>query len=242
MAALLLAVDVNDRTAVDTPNTVAGFSSYTMTGTTSGSSVAEIQAVGAYTVSLIAADDGLDENTTTAGLQNTTGALDDRDRATPVDGGALTYGQIYDDFVFAGASNGPTGGMDLAISGGLLQPNTQYLISIYSYDSGSNTAPLPRTTNWLDGNNLDALVLSTSFSGSVLPTTDEQYKFTGLAMTDGSGALLLKGRNTTVGVASNGGVQPGVFLNGFEINEVPEPASIGIAMAALSLISLVRRR
>jgi hypothetical protein len=240
-AALLLAVDVNDRTVVDAPNSVAGFSAYTMTGTTAASSVVETQVIGAYTVSLIAADDGLDENNVTAGLQNTTGQIDDRDRATPVDAGAFTYAQIYDDVIFAGASTGPTGGMNLTVSGGALLPNTTYVVSLYAFDSGSTAAPVPRTANWLDGNNADALVVATSFNGAILPIANDQYLFTGVAQTDGSGVLLLKGRSTTPYTAT-GPAQIGVFLNGFEINETPEPASIGIAMAALGLISLVRRR
>jgi hypothetical protein len=235
---------MNDRTggAGSTPTaTQSGFNGYLMSGTTSASSAAETNTISGYTVTLQAFDDHLDENTTTTGIQDTTGQIDDRLRTTPTNGGSLTFSNLYTDVIFAGTSTGPTGGMNLTVSGGLLLPNTQYLVSIYAFDSGSTPAPQPRTANWLDGNNADALVLTTSFSGANLPTTDDQYKFTGLAMTDASGALLLKGRNTTPN-GSNGATTIGVFINGFEINEVPEPTTLGLLMASSAALVLLPRR
>jgi hypothetical protein len=176
------------------------------------------RALGAYSVSLVSFDDGLDENNVTAGLQNTTGAVDDRDRATPVDGGALTFGQIYDDFIFAGLSNGPTGGMNITISGGTLVPNRGYTVSIYSYDSGSGNPT--RTANWFDATNTVAPILSTSFVGSAAnnPTTNDQYKFSGIAQADAAGVITLQGRSTTP-YNANGTANNGVFINALEINE-----------------------
>jgi hypothetical protein len=238
-AALLLAVDVNDRTggAGSTPTaTQSGFNSFLMSGTTAASSAAESQVIGGYTVTLQAFDDHLDENNVTTGTQDTTGQIDDRLRGTPTNSGSLTFANLYNDVIFAGASTGPTGGMNLTVSGGALLPNTQYLVSIYAFDSGSTPAPQPRTANWLDGNSADAIVLSTSFSGATLPTSNDQYKFTGLAQTDSSGVLLLKGRNTTP-YASAGGATVGVLLNGFEISEVPEPATLALLLMASAILS-----
>jgi len=241
--AALLAVDVNDRSAPDASgDTPPGFDSYVLTpagtGTVSGPST---QAVGAYSVTLAPFDDNMDENTVTDGIQNTVGVIDDRDRTTPVNAGALTLADVYDDIVFAQTSNGPTGGMDLTISGGALAPNTPYLVAIYAFDSGSGAAPQPRTANWLDGNNADALVLSTSFSGAALPTGNNDYRFTGVAMSDAAGALLLRGRNTTPNGA-NGAVSIGVFVSGFEVDVIPEPATAGLAgLAGLALLALRRR-
>jgi hypothetical protein len=87
----------------------------------------------------------------------------------------------------------------------------------------------------LDGNNGDSVILTTSFSAAGAPTSDNQYRFTGTAVTDGAGALLLRGRSLT-GIAS----EPGVFLNGFEI--VPEPASLALAGFAGVALATVRRR
>jgi hypothetical protein len=244
VAAPLLAVDINDRSTTETPDTVAGFDAFTMTGTTAASSAAESRVINGYTVTLQAFDDHLDEQNGTAGVQDGVGQIDDRDRATPTNSGSLTFAQIYDDFIFAGATTGPTGGMDLTInSGGQLAPNTQYQISIYSFDSGSTPLPQPRTAQWLDGNNGNALVTNTAFSGATLPTSDGQYKFTGVALTDASGNLLLKGRDTTgFEPTTAAAVSPGVFLNGFEINVVPEPASLGfVALGALGMARSRRR-
>jgi hypothetical protein len=248
-SAALLSVDINDRGTAPPGTasaTMAGFSPFLMSGTTLASSALETQAVGAYTVTLQAFDDGLDEHAVTAGVQNTVGVIDDRLRGTPLNGGSLTYESLYRDIIFAQISNGPTGGMDLTVSGGALLPNTQYLISLYAFDQGSTPLPQPRTANWLDGNNSDTLVLSTSFSGAALPSTDFQYRFTGIAQTNGSGVLFLKGRNTTgnvpTGSTGAGAVQIGVFINAFEIDVVPEPTSIGLVMFAAVLVGLAPRR
>jgi hypothetical protein len=242
-SAALLSVDFNDRTggAGSTPsNTQAGFSAWKMSGTTAASSALETQAVGAYTVTLQAFDDHQDENTTTTGIQDGTGQIDDRLRTTPTNSGAFTFADLYDDVIFAGLTTGPTGGMDLTVSSGALLPNTQYVVSIYAFDSGSSPAPQPRAANWLDGNNSNALVTATSFGGATLPTSNDQYKFSGLAQTDASGVLFLKGRNTTPN-GSNGADTIGVFINGLEINEVPEPASLALFLVAATLLQLRRQ-
>jgi hypothetical protein len=165
VAGALLAVDMNDRTVVDTPNSVAGFDSFLLTGADPVTTPVT-QTIGAYSVTLAAFDDHMDENTTTIGVQDTVGFIDDRDRAAPVDGGGLSNAQIYDDFIFAQTANGPTVGMDLTISGGSLTPNTPYLVALYVYDNGSNAAPQPRSAAWLDANNGNSLVVNTSFNGT----------------------------------------------------------------------------
>jgi hypothetical protein len=243
-AATLLSVDFNDRSAGTgggVSNTQAGFTGWKMSGTTLASSALESQAVGAYNLTLQAFDDGLDENNVTTGVQNTVGQIDDRLRSTPTNSGALTYADLYQDIIFAGASTGPTGGLDMTVSGGSLLPNTQYLVSIYAFDSGSTPAPQPRTANWLDGNNSDALVVATSFNGATLPTANDQYKFTGIAMTDATGKLLLHARNTT-GYAAAGGATIGVILNGLEVADVPEPASLAMIMLGATILKFNRPR
>ena len=239
----ILAVDINDRSTNDAAHQQAGFAYFLMAGTTAASSVLESNSLSSdggantYTVTMQAFDDHLDENTVTTGIQDSTGQIDDRARATPTNGGSLTTAALYQDLIFAGTSVGPTGGIDLKITGGQLQPNTNYLVSFYDFDSGSTAVPQPRTANWLDGNNSDALVVTTTFNAASLPTTDDQYKFTGLARTDGSGGLFLKGRNTTPNSAS-GATNIGVILNGFEIN-TPEPASL--SLIGIAGITMLRR-
>jgi hypothetical protein len=229
-SAALLAVDVNDRTVVDTPNTAPGFSQFQLSGTTAA--VGDTTAVvGGYTVTVTAVN--------AAGAPQ--GGIDDRDRGAPAVT-TPTLDQIYDDFIFTAAGVGVGGGVDMSInSGGALAANTPYLFSVYSFDSGSTGQTQPRTSAWFDGNNADALVLVTSFAGSVLPVTDDQYKFTGIAMTDASGNLLLKARNTTAN-DSGGAITPGVFVNGFEIDVIPEPSSWALVCLAGLCGGAARRR
>lgn len=229
----LLAVDIDDRETValgtEVGNTQAGFQSFTLKGTTASvpytpegdntiTSGTTTRVLGAYTVSVVAFDDHLDENNVTAGIQDTVGAIDDRDRTTPVDGGALTYAQIYDDFFFAGASVGPSGGADITISGGSLLPNKAYLFSVYSYDVSSAGT---HSANYYDLTNTTAPILSTTWAGAAAnnPTTNDQYKFSGLAVTDASGVLAVRGRASVGYPAAGGTTITGVFINGFEINE-----------------------
>jgi hypothetical protein len=228
----LIAVDFNDRETValgtEVGNTQAGFQSFTLKGVSApvaftpedATNGTTTNVLGAYTVSLVAFDDGLDEQNLMAGVQNTTGVVDDRDRATPVDGGALTNAQIYDDFIFANLNNGPTGGMNITVSGGTLVANKAYSVSIYSYDSGSG-APT-RSANWFDATNTLAPVLSTSFVGSAAnnPTNNDQYKYSGIVQANGSGVISLQGRSTTpYTTTGNGPANNGVFINALEINE-----------------------
>jgi hypothetical protein len=234
-AAPLLAVDVNDRTvgdptATDPANTAAGFEAWLMdTGTTTTRTLTS-----GYTVQVDVFDDGDANDGGAAG--NQAGAYDDRDRVVPTTAGNLN--EVYDDFIFAGASAGPAGGLDVKISGGSLLPSTQYLVSIYAYDgidANMASATPTRTASWLDGNNADLAVTTATFTINQPPTGDE-YKFTGIAVTDSTGRLFLKGRRVTAADVA-------VYLDGLEVSMIPEP---GVAMlgclAAVALCGRRRRR
>jgi hypothetical protein len=236
LVAALFAADINDRTVADSPtNTPAGFESWVIdTGTTGSATTATQTLASGYTLKFEIFDDH-DPNDGGAAGDNP-GAFDDRDRVVPTT--SPTLDQLYDDFIFAGGSAGPTGGLDMTISGGALLPNTQYLVSIYSYDgidANMSSATPVRTANWLDGNNSDAFVLATNFTIATPPTTDDQYKFSGMAMTDASGTLFLKGRRTTAGDVS-------VYVNGVEVAAVPEPMSSALGLTVVVLFPSLRRR
>jgi hypothetical protein len=208
-AQTLLKVDFDDRETVrdslDVGNTVAGFQQFLLSGTPATGAA---PAVGTATTLNLA---GYEVTISPVNAMGTlTSGVDDRDRATPTT--TPMHNQLYDDFIFTAAGVGIGGGLDVTVQGGTLQPNTPYNFSLYSFDSGSTAAPQPRRANWLDGNRGDAPSFSTSFSGATLPTTDDQYKFTGVAVTDASGRLFMRGRSAMADTT------PGVFMNGFEIN------------------------
>jgi hypothetical protein len=228
-SAALLMVDVNDRTegeAGQAVNTVAGFEEFTIDTPTGSVATATRTLASGYTVRFDVFDDGDPNDGGAAG--NQPGAFDDRDRVSPSglptgvqpDAGAPTLNQLYDDLIFVGGSAGPAGGIDVRVSGGALQPSTPYFVSIYAYDginaTGGSATPV-RTANYFDGNNLDAPVLTTVFTTNVRPITDDMYKFTGVAMTDASGVLFLKGRRATAADVS-------VYINGIEVSAIPEPS------------------
>lgn len=228
-AAPLLAVDVNDRSNVDGlepgSDTQAGFSPYFLgdigstTAVTSTNGVT--QTVNGYSVTLATASGG-------AAGTGGTGTIDDRDRNFSFNADTLNIAQLYDDFVFQSQAGG---GIRLTVSGGELVANTQYFVSIYSYDHGS---PGVRTADYVDLNNNNAYVLTTNFEGGVVPPTDDANKYTGLAVTDASGALSLRGFTTS-------GTLPGNFINGFEISSVPEPTAAAGLIGLASLL-MARRR
>lgn len=208
----LLSVDFDDRETVrdgvDTGNTVAGFEQFILSGTTAtGAS----PAVATPTMRTLAGYDVTVTPVNAAGV--TTSGVDDRDRTTPTT--TPTLNQLYDDFVFTATGVGATGGLDVTIQGGSLQANKPYLFSIYAFDSGSTG--VTRTADWLDGNRSDVRSLSTSFAGATAPTTDNQYRFTGIALTDATGRLFVRGRNTTPLTGTT--INPGVFMNGLQIEE-----------------------
>jgi len=224
-AQVLLAIDVNDREIVDTPNTPPGFSTFQLSGTAAavGSTSAIVDG---FTVSVTAV------NASGAPI----GGMDDRDRTGP--NGSSSLNQVYDDFIFTAAGVGVGGGIDLTIGNkpSVILPNTQYIVSIYSYDVGSTPAPQPRTAAWFDGNNGDTLLFNTAFSAAAEPATDDQYKFTGIAVTDAAGTLFLRGRNT------NADTSPGVFVNGIEIRQIPEPSAALILGLGLTTLGFRRTR
>jgi hypothetical protein len=211
-AQALLSVDFDDRETVrdglDVDNTVTGFQQFILSGTTaSGAS----PAVATPTTQTLAGYEVTVTPVNAAGV--TTSGVDDRDRAAPTT--APTFNQLYDDFIFTAAGVGVGGGLDVTVQGGTLQPNKPYVFSLYSFDSSSTG--VTRTADWLDGNRGDVRSFATSFAGVTSPTTDSQYKFSGVASTDAAGRLFVRGRNTTPLTGTT--INAGVFMNGFQIEE-----------------------
>ncbi len=235
-SAAMLAFDVNSRSASSI--TVAGFEPWTIDTPSGPVSTATQTLASGYTVRFDVYDDGDPNDSGSAG--NNAGAFDDRLRSSPT--GTPNYNNLYNDFIFAGASTGPTGGLDMTISGGALAPNTQYVVAIYSFDginaTGGSTYP-NRVAKWLDGNNADQLVTMVNFATNVHPTTDDQYRFTGIATTDATGKLFLKGRRVS---AESIATDISVYVNGVEVMAIPEPATLVPLCLAVGLALCRRHR
>src|SRR5437660_4851597 len=103
----VLSLDFDDRTVQDAspPNTVPGFSSFVLPGTTASVTGSASNTYGSNVVTLAIFDSDAPPN-------DTNGAMDDRDRTVPSNSPALA--QLYDDFVFVGTSAGTTGGLNVS--------------------------------------------------------------------------------------------------------------------------------
>ena len=134
------------------------------------------------------------------------GVLDDRDRAVPTQTATLTLDQIYDDFIFVVGTTNGNGGR-IQITG--LTPNTNYQLTVWSYDNGSTGA---RVSDWVETASGVTRVITNgyTFDGSVIPTRDTDDTFGGMLTSSATGALTIEGRR-------NGGTSHGVFLNGLQL-------------------------
>jgi len=158
------------------------------------------------------------------------GQMGGRDRGSPLDNGAFTFGDLLRDGA-ARTKQTSAGDYTFRLSG--LLPNFPYSIRIWSGDS---TADVGTTFSWFDttsGSNL----LGTVFNGPNNPltaTTNEDYSVFGNVTSNATGALLF-------GVTSSNGSATAGFVNGFVVTAVPEPGALAlVSFAAFGLFA--RRR
>src|SRR5262245_22079827 len=179
----LLSIDFNDRSGNSPAATQPDFLSFAILSNVNNVTIqtqATTRVFGGITVTI--------SNTFPQGY-------DDRFRSTPVNGGAFTESLLLRDFVFSTDSTG-TGGLDVAIGG--LSPNSLHQLSVWSFDSGSSGN---RVSDWYANG---ALVTNDyTFSGTNLPTSNVQYRFSFEAISDGSGTILLSGRRDPTSVDQN---------------------------------------
>jgi hypothetical protein len=141
---------------------------------------------------------------------------------------------LYQDYYY---HNSPVNGVGVALSIGGVTANTDYDLTLWSYDGDQIFSATPTLWSPQAGSN------TTGTSGSITnfaiptPTSLAEYATT----------IRVKSTTTTLdifGTTTAGG--GGTRLNGFELNQVPEPstmilAGIGIAMALAYRRSSVRR-
>jgi hypothetical protein len=175
--AVVLAVDFKD-SDVPIPAQV-GFSPFVLSGGAS-------QVIGDYTVTIDAtAGSAVPTTGSITGFDGTSSDFDDRLRSTPLNSGFLTMSDLYRDFIFSPDSN--NGGLNVTIDG--LEPNTEYLFEIWSYDPVSvggtiDGVPNFRVSDWFAGG--FQVIENYSFRGENAPTNDlASFTFTATADIDG---------------------------------------------------------
>lgn len=131
--------------------------------------------------------------------------LDDRDRGGNNGGGGEA--SMWRDFLFANGSfnNAPGTGMSLAFAG--LQPNTEYPVKIWGYDSGSTGG---RAADWSGGG-----AATQRLTFTTQPATLADNVVTLNVTTNGSGAVTING----IVSATNPHSSHNVFINGLEIGD-----------------------
>lgn len=161
--------------------------------------------------------------------------VDDRIRTTPTNSASLSVSEIYRDFVFYSADRAEGSGLRLDLAG--LAPNGEYSFTIYSFDSGSVGT---RVSDWFAN---DTLVRDNyTFSGSVLPVSNDQYSFSFNATADENGSISILGKRDATSVNTAAAPEFGVFINAIEITAVPEPGTIALlGLAGLFVFARTRR-
>jgi hypothetical protein len=114
------------------------------------------------------------------------------------------------DVIFPAGSSS-TNGLNIRIQG--LSSNQLYQVTVWSFDSGSAGA---RVSDWYANGSL--VKDSYSFNGSVLPTSNSQYRFSFNATTTTNGELLIRAQGQSSSLA------PAVAINALQISPIPSQA------------------
>lgn len=202
-----LNVDFNSGSS-PTESDPPGFSAFTISGTP-GSKSLPFSTPALFTSGI-----------TTITLSSSAGNLDSRDRSAPSDSGSFLFGELYRDFATT-FDNDRT--LQIQISG--LNPNTQFSITFYAYDSG--TSSLSDTfLNTTVGPQPSTSGVITQSSSSI--SSNNQFALTMYAISDASGII-------TFSETPSAGTSP--RLNALQI-AVPELSSISlnIAMAGSGIL------
>ncbi|MGC6427699.1 MAG: lamin tail domain-containing protein [Akkermansiaceae bacterium] len=144
--------------------------------------------------------------------------LDSRDRNSGNGGGGES--NMWRDFLFANGSfsNASGSGIRLSLTG--LQPNTEYPVKIWAFDTSSPN----RAADWSGGGSATERL----FMGTTTPSTLNDSFVEISVITDGSGAVTIEG----IVSANNPSSSHNVFVNGLEIgNPVATDGPTGLALS-----------
>jgi hypothetical protein len=140
------------------------------------------------------------------------GTLDSRRRGAPT---GIPYEQIYRDFIFS-----RPGGMTVTLSG--LVPNTSFLITIYAWDTSSVET---RVADWTANGEY---LCTTVFDGAQNPPVAEgDYAFTGKAVSDSTGTILMESFAGEGTREPSGANHPFAFINALVLE--PDPTIVLLA-------------
>lgn len=158
-------------------------------------------------------------------------AYRDRDGTAGEASSDATNFAMWNDFIFANGSNLSGEGMNVEITGLLV--NTEYNVQLWAYDDLSDpVGSAGITSQWNEAHNL-------TFLKTGDPSSLDDYTVTFTETTDANGMLQLRGRAVTTHAHN-------VFLNGFKLSAittstVPEPGSL-IVWSAFCVVRLCKRR
>ena len=204
----ILALDISERGVDLATATQPGFASFVINSNVSSTTIqtqATTRVYGSISVTI--------SNTAPLGY-------DDRLRTTPVNSGAFTDSLLLRDFIMSRNDTG-TGGLDVTING--LTPNQAYGFTVWSFDTGSTGV---RVSDW-SANGI-TVTNGYAFNGSVLPTSNDQYRFAFNATSSPAGSVVISARRNPASATF------GVFLNAFQIDSLTSTPPNGLAAQMLS--------
>ncbi|MES2707444.1 MAG: PEP-CTERM sorting domain-containing protein [Verrucomicrobiota bacterium] len=160
------------------------------------------------------------------------GNMGGRDRGSPTDSGAFTYGDLFRDGIARTKQTSTAGQFTVKLSG--LLPLSSYSLTLWSANS---TADVNTVYSWYD-TSIGSTLLGTVTNGPANPltaTANTDYSITANVQANASGEVLL-------GVMSGNLSPTAGFINGFQLNSaVPEPSS-ALMLGGLALAAGFRRR
>lgn len=206
-----LKIDFNNLGVDDIPaNTEPGFSSFPLVTATQPFSVTRVFGGAEVTLSPV------------GGIN-----LQSRKRTVPVNNGAFTQEKLFQDFVFA-ADAAPGQGLDLLVD--FLEPNANYVGTIWSYDNSSSAGN--RISDWFANG---ALVQTNyTFNGTNLPMNNVTNRFSFAVHADADGRILIQGRRSALAT-----VGLNVFINALEIASQPEIRVQTISLTSTNTLRLM---